>query len=62
MKWIKLFLLICIILILTGCFGPGLFNIFGFKVTAGTVATVPAKVEAYDKYKKEKEMKENEME
>jgi len=53
MKWI-----ILIMLLLTGCLGPELFTIGGFKVTAGTAITVPAKIEAYEKYKEEKENKE----
>ena len=47
-----------ILLLLAGCFGPELFTIGGFKVTAGTAITVPAKIEAYEKYKEEKEKKE----
>ena len=43
--------------LLTGCFGPELFTIGGFKVTAGTAITAPAKIEAYEKYKEEKEKK-----
>jgi hypothetical protein len=53
MKWI-----ILIMLLLTGCLGPELFTIGGIKVTAGTAITVPAKIEAYEKYKEEKEKKE----
>ena len=53
MKW-----LILIMFLLTGCFGPELFTIGGFKVTAGTAITIPAKIEAYEKYKEEKEKKE----
>ena len=45
-------------LLLTGCLGPELFTIGGVKVTAGTAVTVPAKIEAYEKYKQEKEKKE----
>ena len=53
MKW-----LILTMLILTGCLGPELFTIGGIKVTAGTAITVPHKIEAYEKYKQEKEKKE----
>jgi hypothetical protein len=53
MKWI-----ILIMLLLTGCLGPELFTIGGIKVTAGTAITVPHKIEAYEKYKEEKEKKE----
>ena len=42
-----------ILLLLVSCFGPELFTIGGFKVTAGTAVTVPAKIEAYEKYKEE---------
>ena len=45
-------------LLLTGCLGPELFTLGGIKVTAGTAITVPAKIEAYEKYKQEKEKKE----
>jgi hypothetical protein len=54
----KLLILLVITSLLTGCLGPALITIAGFKVTAGTVITVPAKIEAFEKYKKEK----NEME
>ena len=47
-----------ILLLLAGCFGPELFTIGGIKITAGTAITVPAKIEAYEKYKEEKEKKE----
>jgi hypothetical protein len=53
MKW-----LILIMFFLTGCFGPELFTIGGIKVTAGTAITVPAKIEAYEKYKEEKKQEE----
>jgi hypothetical protein len=53
MKWIVL-----IMLLLTGCLGPELFTLGGIKVTAGTAITVPHKIEAYEKYKQEKEKKE----
>ena len=48
-------LVILILVLLTSCIGPALFTIAGFKVTAGSAITVPFKIEAYDKYKKEKE-------
>ena len=47
-----------ILLFLASCIGPELFTIGGIKVTAGTVITAPAKIEAYEKYKEEKEKKE----
>jgi len=46
-----------IMLFLVSCIGPELFTIGGFKITAGTAVTVPAKIEAYEKYKEEKEKK-----
>ena len=52
MKWIVL-----IMFLLTGCLGPELFTLGGIKVTAGTAITVPHKIEAYQKYKKEEELK-----
>jgi hypothetical protein len=54
----KLSILIVITSFLTGCFGPELFTVGAFKVTAGTAATLPSKIEAYEKYKQEKEKKE----
>jgi hypothetical protein len=53
MKW-----LILTMLLLTGCLGPELFTLGRIKVTAGTAITVPHKIEAYEKYKEEKEKKE----
>jgi hypothetical protein len=46
-----------ILLLLAGCLGPELFTLGVIKVTAGTAITVPHKIEAYQKYKKEKELK-----
>lgn len=46
-----------VLLLLTGCLGPELFTLGGIKVTAGTAITVPHKIEAYQKYKKEEELK-----
>jgi hypothetical protein len=52
MKW-----LILIMFLLTSCLGPELFTLGGIKITAGTAVTVPHKIEAYQKYKKEEELK-----
>ena len=52
MKWVVL-----IMLLLTGCLGPELITVGGIKVTAGTAITMPHKIEAYQKYKKEEELK-----
>jgi hypothetical protein len=49
----KMFLVL-LLLTLASCFGPELFTIAGFKITAGTAITVPAKIEAYEKYKEKK--------
>jgi hypothetical protein len=46
-----------ILLLLAGCLGPELFTLGGIKVTAGTAITVSHKIEAYQKYKKEEELK-----
>ena len=51
-------LFLFIMLFLASCIGPELFTIGGIKVTAGTVITATAKIEAYEKYKEEKEKKE----
>ena len=53
MKWVVL-----IMLLLTGCLGPELITLGGIKVTAGTVITVPHKIEAYEKYKEQKKQEE----
>jgi len=53
MKWLFLLML----LFLAGCLGPELFTLGGIKVTAGTAFTMPHKIEAYQKYKKEEELK-----
>ena len=47
-------LLVLLLLTLAGCLGPALITIAGFKITAGTAITVPAKIEAYEKYKEKK--------
>jgi hypothetical protein len=52
-------LMIILLLSLVSCLGPELFTLGGIKITAGTAITVPAKIEAYDKYKKEKEKEKN---
>ena len=54
----KLSILLVIMSLLAGCLGPELFTLGGIKVTAGTAITVPHKIEAYEKYKEEKEKKE----
>jgi hypothetical protein len=53
----KLSILLVIMSLLAGCLGPELFTIAGVKVTAGTAITVPHKIQVYDKYKKEEELK-----
>jgi hypothetical protein len=53
----KLSILLVITSLLTGCLGPELFTLGGIKVTAGTAITVPHKIEAYEKYKEEKNKK-----
>jgi hypothetical protein len=54
----KLSILLVIMSLLAGCLGPELFTLGGIKVTAGTAITMPHKIEAYEKYKQEKEKKE----
>jgi hypothetical protein len=53
----KLSILLVITSLLAGCLGPELITVAGFKVTAGSVITVPHKIEAYEKYKEEKNKK-----
>jgi hypothetical protein len=50
----KILLIFALLFILAGCLGPALITIAGFKVTAGSVITVPSKIEAYEKYKEKK--------
>jgi hypothetical protein len=57
---IKLSILLLIMSLLTGCLGPELFTVGVFKVKAGTAATIPHKIETYEKYKEKKEYKEKE--
>ena len=54
----KLSILLVITLLLVGCLGPELITVAGFKVTAGSVITVPHKIEAYEKYREEKKQEE----
>jgi len=53
----KLLILLVITPLLAGCLGPELITLGGIKVTAGTAITIPAKIEAYEKYKEEKNKK-----
>jgi hypothetical protein len=53
----KLSILLVITSLLAGCLGPELITLGGIKVTAGTAITIPAKIEAYEKYKEEKNKK-----
>jgi hypothetical protein len=46
--------LVLSLLTLAGCLGPAIVTIAGFKITAGTVITIPSKIEAYEKYKEKK--------
>ena len=50
----KIFLAFILLTLLVSCIGPALITIGGFKVTAGTVITVPSKIEALEKYKEKK--------
>ena len=50
----KIFLMLMLFSLLVSCIGPVLITFGGFKVTTGTVITIPSKVEAYDKYKEKK--------
>jgi hypothetical protein len=50
----KIFLTFILLTVLVSCIGPALVTIAGFKVTAGTVITVPSKIEAIEKYKEKK--------
>ena len=50
----KLFLAFMLFMVLVSCIGPALITFGGFKITSGTVITVPSKIEAYEKYKEKK--------
>jgi hypothetical protein len=54
----KIFLAFILLTLLVSCIGPALITIAGFKVTAGTVITVPSKIEALEKYKEKKKNEE----
>jgi len=50
----KIFLTFILLTVLVSCIGPALITIGGFKVTTGTVITVPSKIEAIEKFKEKK--------
>jgi hypothetical protein len=50
----KIFLMLMLLSLLISCIGPVLITFGGFKVTAGSVITVPSKIEAIEKYKEKK--------
>jgi hypothetical protein len=50
----KIFLMLMLFSLLVSCIGPVLITFGGFKVTSGTVITIPSKIEAYEKYKEKK--------
>jgi hypothetical protein len=50
----KIFLAFMLFLLLVSCIGPVLITLGGFKVTSGTVITIPSKIEAFEKYKEKK--------
>jgi hypothetical protein len=54
----KIFLTFILLTVLISCIGPALITVGGFKVTAGTVITVPSKIEAIEKFKEKKNEKE----
>jgi len=54
----KIFLTFMLLTVLVSCIGPALITIGGFKVTSGTVITIPSKIEVYDKYKEKKKNEE----
>jgi len=41
----KIVIIVSMFIMLTGCGGPTLFTIGGFKITAGSVVTMPIKKE-----------------
>jgi hypothetical protein len=51
----KIFLAFMLFSLLVSCIGPVLITFGGFKVTSGTVITIPSKIEAYEKYKEKKD-------
>ena len=54
----KLFLMFMLFSLLVSCIGPVLITFGGFKITTGTVITVPSKIEAIEKYKEKKKNEE----
>lgn len=50
----KIFLMFMLLSVLVSCIGPVLITFGGFKVTSGTVITIPSKIEAFEKYKEKK--------
>jgi hypothetical protein len=47
----KIFLMFVLLSVLVSCIGPVLITFGGFKVTAGSVITIPSKIEAFEKHK-----------
>jgi len=43
----------CLCIMLTGCIGPTLFQIGGYKVTTGSIVTMPIKKKVIEELKKE---------
>jgi hypothetical protein len=51
----KIFLMFVLLFVLVSCIGPVLITFGRFKITAGSVITVPSKIEAIEKYKEKNE-------
>ena len=50
----KIFLMFVLLSVLVSCIGPVLITFGGFKVTAGSVITIPSKIETFEKHKEKK--------
>lgn len=50
---VNILAIFCLCIMLTGCIGPTLFQIGGYKVTTGSIITMPIKKKVIEEIKKE---------
>ena len=51
----NILVIVCLCLMLTGCIGPTLFQIGGYKVTTGSIVTMPIKKKVIEELKNEEQ-------
>lgn len=47
----KVFVIVCMFIMLTGCIGPTLFTIGGLEITAGSILSTPIKKKVIEQIK-----------